>query len=182
MKRTLPYIAPLRFRSSIFSVSMPDPTITLRPVRSTDESFLLRLFRSFRDDIDHAVGISEAEKKTFIRQQFEAQRRSYRHKYPDSSPELILVDDERAGRIWVAHLKDQIRLVDIMVLPAFQNQGVGSHLVQTLKEYARALQRPLRHMVHTTNQDALRFYRRLGFSKQPSPVPTHHAMVWRPEQ
>lgn len=161
---------------------MSDSDITLRSVRSTDEAFLLRLFRTFRNDIDYAIGLSEAEKTTFIQQQFTAQRRSYQHKYPDSSPKLILVNNARAGRIWIARLKDQIRLVDIMVLPAFQNQGVGSSLIRQLQEEARVTERPLRHMVHTTNWDALRFYQRHGFSQQPSPVPTHLAMVWHPEQ
>ncbi len=160
---------------------MPDLSITRRAVRSDDASFLLRLFRSFRIDIDHAIDLSEAEKRTFIQQQFEAQRRSYRHRYPNANPKVILADGKRAGRIWVAYLEDQIRLVDIMMLPAFQNQGIGTHLIEQLKEEARASGRPLRHMVHTTNQDALRFYRRLGFTRCPSPAPTHHAMVWRPE-
>ena len=156
--------------------------ITLRSVRSTDEAFLLRLFRTFRNDIDYAVGLSEVEKKTFIQQQFTAQRRSYQQKYPDSSSKLILVESARAGRVWIARLQDQIRLVDIMVLPSFQNQRVGSFLIAKLQEEARSTERPLRHMVHRTNQDALRFYQRHGFSQQPSPFPTHHAMVWHPEQ
>lgn len=143
---------------------------------------MLRLFRTFRNDIDDAIGLSDSEKKTFIQQQFEAQRRSYQQKYPDSSPKLILVADARAGRVWVARLQSQIRLVDIMVLPSFQNQGVGSFLIAKLQDEARATERPLRHMVHTTNRDALRFYRRHGFAQQPSPFPTHRAMVWHPNQ
>lgn len=157
------------------------PSISLRRPSSADEPFLIRLFRSFRSDIDQAIGLSETERDTFTRQQFEAQRRSYRQKYPDSEHRIVTVKGEDAGRIWVNYRDDEVRLIDIMLLPNFQGRGVGTNLLEQVKAEARRLGAPVRHMVHADNYEAQRFYRRLGFRDVFSPVPSHLKMEWRPE-
>jgi GNAT superfamily N-acetyltransferase len=161
--------------------SRVDPSaISLRRPSSRDDAFLIRLFRSFRNDIDRAVGLTEAERDTFTRQQFEAQRRSYRQRYPNSEHRIVTVHGEDAGRIWVNYREDEVRLIDVMLLPAYQGRGVGTVLLDRVKDEARHLGAPLRHMVHADNYSAQQFYRRLGFREVFSPTPSHLKMEWRP--
>ena len=53
--------------------------------------------------------------------------------------------------------------MDIALLPEFQNRGAGTLLVRDLIEEARATNKSLRHMVFVLNNNADRFYERLGF-------------------
>ena len=73
------------------------------------------------------------------------------------------VDEVPAGRIWIGRDAEQIRLLDIAVLPEFQNRGAGTLLLGALINEAKAEKKPLRHMVFMLNNDAHRFYERLGF-------------------
>ena len=76
---------------------------------------------------------------------------------------MILIDDRPAGRIWIGRDSEQIRLLDIALLPAFQNRGAGTILLRRLIDESKQTGKPLRHMVFVLNNDAHRFYERLGF-------------------
>jgi len=73
------------------------------------------------------------------------------------------VDGVPAGRIWVGVDDKQIRLLDIAITAEFQNRGVGTHLLRQLMAEATATGKVLRHMVFVLNDNAHRFYERLGF-------------------
>jgi len=76
---------------------------------------------------------------------------------------VILVEDQPAGRIWVGEDDTEIRLLDIGLLEEFQNRGVGTILLKQLIAEAAEKKKALRHMVFVLNNDAHRFYERLGF-------------------
>ena len=57
---------------------------------------------------------------------------------------------------------DEIRIVDIALLPAYCNRGLGTTLVRALQAEAAASGKPLRIHVERFNP-ALRLYERLGF-------------------
>ena len=137
--------------------------LTLRPVTKDDEPFLLGLYGSTRADELAQVEWGEGQKELFVRWQFELQRREYEARFPDARYELILIDEEPAGRIWSGRDEEQIRLLDIALLPQFQKRGAGTLLVRRLIEEAARARKPLRHMVFVLNNDAHRFYERLGF-------------------
>ena len=54
-------------------------------------------------------------------------------------------------------------MLDIALLKEFQNRGVGTLLLRRLMDEATQAGKPLRHMVFVLNNDAHRFYERLGF-------------------
>ena len=91
------------------------------------------------------------------------------------------VDDPPAGRIWVGADDKQIRLLDIALLPEFQNRGIGAILLRELIDEAKQAQKPLRHMVFMLNENAHRFYERLGFVEIED-VGGYKHMEWRPDQ
>jgi Acetyltransferase (GNAT) domain len=57
---------------------------------------------------------------------------------------------------------EEIRIVDIALLPAYCNRGVGTTLLRGLQSEAAAAGKPLRIHVERFNP-ALRLYERLGF-------------------
>lgn len=137
--------------------------VSLRPVTQEDEIFLINLYGSTREDELAQVEWAEGQKESFIRWQFEMQRREYEARFPDADYNLILVDDEPAGRIWTGSDDEQIRLLDISLIPRFQRRGVGTLLLKDLIDRAGQAKKILRHMVFILNNNALQFYERLGF-------------------
>lgn len=138
--------------------------IVLRAVQETDEDFLLQVYAASRADELALVPWDEEQKRAFVRQQFEAQREQYFARFPDAEYSIILYKERPVGRFWIGRTPEQIRLLDIAILPEFQNQGVGAALLKTLLAESEAAGKPLRHMVFKMNAAAFRFYERFGFS------------------
>jgi GNAT superfamily N-acetyltransferase len=155
--------------------------LTLRTVTTDDEQFLLALYGSTRDEELGQVHWEEGQKELFVRGQFDLQRRDYETRFPDAKYELILIDGEPAGRIWTGRNEEQIRLLDIALLPQFQNRGAGTLLLRRLIAEAERARKPLRHMVFVLNNNAHRFYQRLGFEIIED-LGAYKHMEWRPSR
>ena len=139
-------------------------TVELRPVSDSDNEFLLSVYGSTREDELAQVEWAEGQKEMFLRWQFDLQRGEYSTRFPDAAYHVIVVDDRPAGRVWVGADEEQIRLLDIALLPEFQNRGVGTALLRRLMDQAAQAGKALRHMVFVLNNNADRFYERLGFT------------------
>src|ERR1041385_4306409 len=150
----------------------------LRAVAPEDEEFLVRVYAGTREDELARVPWSEEQKDAFVRQQCDAQRREYEAHYPDAEYDVILLDGEHAGRVWVGRDEEEIHLLDIALLREAQNRGVGAAILGALIEESRRTGKRLRHMVFVMNTDALRFYERLGFVAFEEVGPYLH-MEWR---
>jgi len=151
----------------------------LRPVRVSDDSFLFALYESTRAEELAPVPWSDDQKRDFLRGQFEAQRADYLARFPAGKHSIIVIDNRPIGRIWIDRSVGEIRLLDIAILPRSQDAGTGTALVEELQQQAAAAGLPLRHSVHTTNRDALRFYERLDFLVVED-FETHVLMEWNP--
>jgi GNAT superfamily N-acetyltransferase len=144
--------------------TLPDGTpLKLRPVTLADDPFLLSVYASTRADELAQVQWQEGQQEAFVKWQFDMQRREYDARFPDAEYDVIEIGDKPAGRIWIGRAENQIRLLDIALLPVFQNRGAGTILVKHLIDEAKATNKQLRHMVFVLNNDADRFYVRLGF-------------------
>jgi len=157
-------------------------TLGLRPVAPEDEEFLFGVYLSTREDELAQVEWGEGQKEAFVRWQFVLQRREYEARFPDAEYSLILVDGRPAGRIWVGRDAEQIRLLDIALLPEFQNRGAGTLLLKRLMGEARRSGKALRHMVFVLNNEAHRFYERLGFVVIEEFDGAYKHMEWLPEE
>jgi ribosomal protein S18 acetylase RimI-like enzyme len=154
-------------------------TIALRPVQPADEDFLYKIYASTRADEMAAWGWNPVQQEVFLRMQFNAQRRAYESQYPEAEHSIILLDEEMAGRLFVARIEGEIHLVDISILPEHRNAGAGTFLIRDLQSQAAASGRVLRLQVLQTNEAARRLYRRLNFqSTGESDVYT--TMEWLP--
>ena len=137
--------------------------IELRPVEATDDAFLRDVYASTRATEMAMVPWSDEEKAAFLDMQFTAQTTDYTERFPDSQHSIITLAGDAVGRIWVDRAEDEIRLMDIALLPESRNGGTGTVLLRRLQREARQAAKPLRHSVFKANVDALRFYDRLGF-------------------
>jgi ribosomal protein S18 acetylase RimI-like enzyme len=153
-------------------------TVELRPVLDSDYEFLLGVYGSTRADELAQVEWAEGQQEMFLRWQLDLQRREYEARFPDAAYDIILVDEQPAGRIWVGTDDEQVRLLDIALLPQFQNRGVGTELVRRLIKESAKQGKVLRHMVFVLNNNAERFYERLGF-KLIEDFGAYKHMEWR---
>lgn len=138
--------------------------LKLRAVTADDDVFLLAVYESTRADELAQAQWLPGQREAFLRWQFEMQRREYDARFPDAEYNLIEISDRPAGRIWIGRDDRQIRLLDIALLPEFQSRGAGTVLLKWLIEEAKNTGKVLRHMVFVLNNDAHRFYERLGFA------------------
>ena len=114
-----------------------------------------------------------------LEHQFAAQHADYHSKWPDADYSVILLDGEPAGRIYIFRGKTEFELMEMTLLPSFQNQGVGTALIRELLEEAQAGGQSVLLYVEHWNPDAKRLYSRLGFHDEED-LQTHWKMRWTP--
>ena len=146
----------------IESASSPLDGVTLRPRRDDDRDFLHTLYAGTRTREMEIVPWSDDEKRSFLTMQFDAQTRHYDEFYADAEFLIVETADGPIGRLYVQRRDDEIRVVDIALLPEARGRGIGGALMQKVLEEARELNVPCRVHVEADNP-AMRFYRRLGF-------------------
>ena len=139
-------------------------TIRLRPERPEDETFLREVYAGTRKEEMDAVGWPPALREAFLNSQFSAQAQGYRTMFPKADFQIILSNGRSVGRMVVNRATKEILLVDIALLPAHRNAGIGTVLMQGLLSEAAASGKPLRLSV-IKGQRAFRLYQRLGFKK-----------------
>lgn len=138
------------------------PAVALRPATEADRDFLARVYASTREQELAQVPLSPEQKAAFLRQQFEAQSAHYESNYTETSFDVVLVDGEPAGRLIVARWAEELRIVDIAMLPQQRGRGVGGRLMGEL--LAEADERGVKASIHVERANpAMRFYERLGF-------------------
>jgi ribosomal protein S18 acetylase RimI-like enzyme len=157
------------------------PAVTLRPARPDDQDFLCQLYASTRATELALLDWGATQRAVFLRAQFDAQRRDYTARFAPDGHQLILLDGQPAGRIWVARDDEEIRLVDLALLPSARGQGIGTHLLTDLIAEAAAAGKPLRLSVPKHNEAARRLYERLGFTVTED-IGTHFRMEHRGKQ
>jgi ribosomal protein S18 acetylase RimI-like enzyme len=136
--------------------------ISLRSVRPDDRAFLLSVYASTREPELATVDWDAAQKAAFVQMQFDAQHAYYQEHYEGAAFDVILVGGQPAGRLYLHRRDDEIRIMDIALLPEFCNRGIGTTLLHGLQSEAAAAGKPLRIHVERFNP-ALRLYERLGF-------------------
>jgi ribosomal protein S18 acetylase RimI-like enzyme len=138
--------------------------VTLRPVQDGDKPFLLRVYAGTRAEELAPVPWTPEQKAAFVAQQFVAQTSHYAQHYRGMSADVILLDGVPAGRLLVARWPEEIRIVDISILPEHRGRGAGSTLLRRLLDEATVAGKRLSIHVERENR-ALSLYERLGFRR-----------------
>ena|GEM_PF-208913 len=162
----------------ITNVTDPNNSLTLRPARGEDAAFLLEVYKSSRGEDLRELGWDENRVAEFLDMQHEAQRTFDAQDYAQANDEVILSAGERAGRLLVDSRENEIRCIDLALLPEFRNRGVGTQLLRRLQRDAAKANKPLRLQVIRYSR-AVGLFERLGFVRT-SETGTHFQMEWRP--
>jgi ribosomal protein S18 acetylase RimI-like enzyme len=151
--------------------------VALRPAATADRAFLRQVYGSTRADELALLPWTDDQKADFVGHQFEAQDAHYRKHYHDAAFDVIEVDGEPAGRLYVHRGRHEIRIVDIALLPGFRGRGLGTRLLGGLVAEADEGGRKLSIHVEMNNP-ARRLYERLGF--RPAGEHGVHVLMERP--
>jgi GNAT superfamily N-acetyltransferase len=152
--------------------------VGLRLASADDEPLLRQIYASTRVAEIAAIPLDGNQKQAFINMQFMAQRRQYDISYPLGENKIILFDREPAGRLLVDRSEPMWTLVDIALLPAYQNRGIGTLLLDGLLREASAAGKSVKLHVVQSNP-AKNLYERLGFSEVTSSE-VYCEMKWSP--
>lgn len=150
----------------------------LRPITDDDRDFLFRLYASTREEELRGVDWSDAQKEAFLRMQFDAQHHAYTTNYPGAELSVVLVDGVPAGRLYLHQREDELRIVDVALMPAYRGRGLGGALLRQVQQRAQALGLAARIHVELYNP-AQRLYARLGFVKI-GESGVYHLLEWKP--
>jgi ribosomal protein S18 acetylase RimI-like enzyme len=145
-------------------VNLPPQSLdlALRPIRTEDRDFLFRLYASTREEELRAVPWTPEQRNAFLRQQFEAQDAHYLANYPGATLDLVLLDGQPVGRLYVARWTSEIRIMDVIVLADCRGAGIGTRLLHDILEEAELARKKVSIHVESYNP-ARRLYERLGF-------------------
>jgi ribosomal protein S18 acetylase RimI-like enzyme len=157
-----------------------DSTITLRPATEADYEFMRRLYASTREAEMAHFPFDEGQKRAFLDQQFAAQFQHYGIHYPTCERNIIERDGAPVGRLWIDEWRDQIRLVDVALMPEYRGLGIGSALLRQVMDRGAATGKPVTIHVEGFNP-ALRLYQRLGFEHIDTNG-VYYLMRWTPPQ
>ena len=157
---------------------MSYPGITFRPISSEDEPLLREIYRSTRLEEMAPLGWDPQEVDAFLKMQFEAQHKYYLEAFADASFELILLDQQPIGRLYLDRRNSELRIIDIALLPSHRNRGIGSALMKDILAEAQSVGKQIRIHVERNNP-ALRLYQRLGFEEKED-AGVYYLMEWNP--
>ncbi|TWT81902.1 Acetyltransferase (GNAT) family protein [Planctomycetes bacterium CA13] len=157
---------------------MDHRSLRLQRIQRADHEFLFAVFCGTRPDVMQAE-LSPSQTLHFLRMQFQAQHNYYHEAFPNADYSVVLLGDvgsrhSKIGRLYVDHRYDEIRILDIALLPEFQSRGFGTAIVRAVIDRGWVERKPIRIHVELFSRQ-IRFYDRLGFQKI-GEIPTHQLM------
>lgn len=152
--------------------------LALKPIRDSDRIFLQQLYASTRQEELAIVPWSEDEKQTFLAFQFNAQHTFYQNQFGEAAFWVIEQADVPIGRLYLDRRAEEIRIIDIALLPAYRDRGIGTALLNAVLAEGQDKNQPVTIHVERNNR-ALTLYRRLGFV-QKGDDSIYYLMEWMP--
>lgn len=134
--------------------SQMNPNFSLRTAVPRDASFVFSTIESTMRD--HVIATWGPWNEARVRQEVDSLCAS-------NAVEIIEVGKDPAGLIVVERFPTHIQLEQLLILPAYQKQKMGSTLIRGLVQEALTGSLPIRLRVLAVNPAKL-FYERLGFS------------------
>lgn len=154
-------------------------TLSLRPIHSGDEPFLYRLYASTRADEMALVDWNDEQKGAFLRMQFDAQHKFYTGQFASARFDVIELNGSPIGRLYVDARPEEIRIIDISLLPERRGMGLGGELLRSVLQQGVEAGLPVTIHVEQFNH-AMRLYQRLGF-REVRMEGIYRLMEWRHE-
>ncbi len=129
-----------------------------------DLPFVAALYASTRADELAQTGWPAPQQQAFLAQQHRAQHQHYRTAFPNAEWLILERSGENIGRLYVDEsASDRTLLIDISLVAAARNGGLGSAILADLLDAAKAAAKRVSLHVERFNP-AHRLYDRLGFT------------------
>lgn len=127
----------------------------------------LELSPASESDLDFVYRVTEAAMRGYVEKTWgiwepRLQRKTVYDSFNTQTQRIISRSGERIGILASSSHNAHAQLEKIYLLPAHQNQGIGSTLIRQLMQHASLQRKPLRLRVLRVNP-ARRLYDRLGF-------------------
>lgn len=159
-----------------------DLMVNLRAIYEEDLPRLFEIYASTRaEELALVPDWPEEQKMAFLSQQFVAQHQYYQEFYKGAELQMIEQGGEGIGRLYVHWLysPDEVRIMDVALLPQFRGQGIGGQLIRSIQDKARNLGK--RVTIHVEyNNPAQELYKRLGFQKIGEFNSVYYLLEWKP--
>lgn len=131
----------------------------------TDLDFLRKLYISTRwDEVAVLIDWTEQQKLSFLSEQFSFQHAHYMEQYAGADFLIIKQGANQIGRLYKEYRADEIRIIDIALLPEYRGKGIGGKIMKSI--LAEAEKKGIAVRIHVEhNNPAMKLYNRLGFKK-----------------
>src|SRR5688500_14253441 len=95
--------------------------MVLGPAAEADYEELVRVYASTRAAaLAQVAWWDDAQKLAFCRSHYDAQKEEYDARFPGAEYDVIELEGRTIGRVWVGRDEEEIRLLDIALLPEAQ--------------------------------------------------------------
>jgi GNAT superfamily N-acetyltransferase len=152
--------------------------LAMRPARPSDQPFLESLYRSTREDL-RLLDAEEDFIEEFIGFQRRAQTEGYGGMFPNAMYFVVDYHTESIGRVVLDFGANEIRVIDIALIPAARGKGYGGQILQAVQATAGKVMTPVTLTVRFDHLRAKQLYTRLGFAVEEAQIP-YERMVWYP--
>ncbi|MGB0697602.1 MAG: GNAT family N-acetyltransferase [Rhodospirillaceae bacterium] len=165
----------------MFGVADLPNGIRLRATTAHDAAFERRLHDATRQDLKLIDGEQDFI-QSIVDMQFRAKSEGHGSTHPNAFYYIIEKNGDRIGRLTLDFGHNEVHVVDLTVLPAWQGQGVGSTVVQAMQNVAAKMAVPVGLTVRRDNHAAIKTYQKLGFALDPAsnPLAMHMLLRWLP--
>ncbi len=141
---------------------MTVPNLSFRPMQKKDLPFSFNVYASTRREEMAISGWPDQEIEDFLISQGTAQHTFYNENYTGAEYDIICLAGEDIGRLYVHWAREEVRVMDIALLPPYLGRGIGTEIIQDL--ITRATEKGLSPTLHVEqNNPARNLFKRLGF-------------------
>ncbi|GGY01357.1 hypothetical protein GCM10007386_35460 [Pseudoduganella dura] len=135
----------------------------MRPAEAADQAFLSLLYASTRT-ADQRMGACDARTEAMLMAlQFRARQTLLHALYPYSDMAVIVERERPVGALHVNYGSDEIRILDISLLPETRGRGIGLGLLRSLQAQGARMRVPVRLDVLPGTR-VQRLFQRCGFT------------------
>lgn len=136
--------------------------IVFRPETSEDQKFLRVLYGSTREAEMAMVPWTKEQIEEFLDMQFEAQSKFYAEQFKGAEFSIVAQGGRSIGRLYLDRRANEIRIIDIALLPHFRGRGIGVAILKHVMEIAANDHLPVTIHVEKNNP-AMSLYKKLGY-------------------
>jgi GNAT superfamily N-acetyltransferase len=137
----------------------------VRPAHPDDDAFVRHVCTVARLTSLRGPGVPVEEVGALAAMQVRAAERRRSLSFPMAASYVVLDDEECVGRLVIDAARDQLRVLDLVLLPQWQGRGIGTTVMLGLCQLADERRLPIVLDV-PRDHGVVTFLRRMGFAQE----------------